>query len=271
MKGASVKIKLTAWITLLMAALFCLLLVFTLTISSSVAYRTSMDTLIDTVRSNLSYVSLQQDGRLQLSDEFSFYRSGVSTLIYSQNKSLLAGQLPVSFTVDEPFQNGLTRIVDTGFSSYLVSDLWLAQGWGSGIWIRGLMEAPAHREITQNLLRIAVIALPAFLCLTALGGWLIVKRSFSPLRALPKQPPPSTRPATCRAALRFPKARTNFPALPAPSTACSSVWRPPLRPSGSLLQTPPTSCAPPSPSSKEPANMPKNTTKRRRNALKPSS
>ncbi len=184
MKGVSVKIKLTAWITLLMAALFCLLLVFTLTISSSVAYRTSMDTLIDTVRSNLSYVSLQQDGRLQLSDEFSFYRSGVSTLIYSQNKSLLAGQLPVSFTVDEPFQNGLTRIVDTGFSSYLVSDLWLAQGWGSGIWIRGLMEAPAHREITQNLLRIAVIALPAFLCLTALGGWLIVKRSFSPLESI---------------------------------------------------------------------------------------
>ena len=53
MKGASVKLKLTAWITLLMAALFCLLLVFMLTISSSVAYRTSMDTLIETVKSNL--------------------------------------------------------------------------------------------------------------------------------------------------------------------------------------------------------------------------
>ena len=132
MKGASVKIKLTAWITLLMAALFCLLLVFTLTISSSVAYRTSMDTLIDTVRSNLSYVSLQQDGRLQLSDEFSFYRSGVSTLIYSQNKSLLAGQLPVSFTVDEPFQNGLTRYRRHRF--FFLSGLGFVACSGLGKW-----------------------------------------------------------------------------------------------------------------------------------------
>ncbi len=184
MKGASVKLKLTAWITLLMAALFCLLLVFMLTISSSVAYRTSMDTLIETVKSNLSCVSLQQDGRLQLSDQFSFYRSGVSTLVYSQSESLLAGQLPVSFTASEPFQNGLTRTVEAGGSTYLVSDLWLAQGWEGGVWIRGLMETPAHEEIAQNLLRIAIIALPLFLLLTALGGWMIVKRSFSPLESI---------------------------------------------------------------------------------------
>lgn len=130
MKGASVKLKLTAWITLLMAALFCLLLVFMLTISSSVAYRTSMDTLIETVKSNLSCVSLQQDGRLQLSDQFSFYRSGVSTLVYSQSESLLAGQLPVSFTASEPFQNGLTRTVEAGGSTYLVSDLVACAGLG---------------------------------------------------------------------------------------------------------------------------------------------
>ena len=104
MKGASVKLKLTAWITLLMAALFCLLLVFMLPISSSVAYRTSMDTLIETVKSNLSCVSLQQDGRLQLSDQFSFYRSGVSTLVYSQSESLLQGSFPSPSRPASPFK-----------------------------------------------------------------------------------------------------------------------------------------------------------------------
>lgn len=89
-----------------------------------------MDTLIETVKSNLSCVSLQQDGRLQLSDQFSFYRSGVSTLVYSQSESLLAGQLPVSFTASEPFQNGLTRTVEAGGSTYLVSDLVACAGLG---------------------------------------------------------------------------------------------------------------------------------------------
>ena len=49
---------------------------------------------------------------LQIGEKQPAYsHSGVSTLIYSQSETLLAGQVPVTFTAKEPFRNGLTRTV----------------------------------------------------------------------------------------------------------------------------------------------------------------
>ena len=62
-------------------------------------------------RSNLAQVT-RVDGLLQFGDGFAFSQNGVTTLIYSENGTLLAGQVPVNLTgVDEPFENGLTRPV----------------------------------------------------------------------------------------------------------------------------------------------------------------
>ena len=69
------------------------------------------------------------EGKLELGDDFHFYRSGVTMLVYSQNEALLAGQIPVSFTAGEPFQNGVTRIVPSGEERYLVLDIRIPMGW----------------------------------------------------------------------------------------------------------------------------------------------
>lgn len=180
MKKYSVKIKLTAWLTLLMVLLAILLFTFMLVISSTVSSHTAMSQLSQTVRRNLTEVSMEQD-KLNFGDGFSFYRNGVSTLIYSQSEALLAGQLPVSFTAEEAFQNGLTRTVSTGDGQYLVLDLWLPMGWENGVWVRGLMETPDNRLIARNLLLVSFAVLPAFVILAALGSCLIVKRAFAPL------------------------------------------------------------------------------------------
>lgn len=180
MKHSSVKVRISVWLTLLMALLAALLLTFMLTISSSVASQTAMSQLSQIVRSNLGQISMEQ-GKLALGEEFSFYQSGVSTLIYSQSEALLAGQVPVSFLAEEPFQSGLTRTVSTGTEQYLVLDFWLPTDWETGIWVRGLMEAPENQLLTHNLLTVALVALPAFLILAALGSYWIAKRAFRPL------------------------------------------------------------------------------------------
>lgn len=180
MKHSSVKVRISVWLTLLMALLAALLLAFMLTISSSVASQTAMSQLSQIVRSNLGQISMEQ-GKLTFGEEFSFYQSGVSTLIYSQSEALLAGQVPVSFLAEEPFQSGLTRTVSTGTEQYLVLDVWLPMDWENGIWVRGLMEAPENQLLTHNLLTVALVALPAFLILAALGSYWIAKRAFRPL------------------------------------------------------------------------------------------
>ena len=180
MRNFSVKVRLTVWLTLLMALLAGLLLVFMLSISSAVASQTAMSQLSQTVQSNVGQVKLTE-GKLELGDDFHFYRSGVTMLVYSQNEALLAGQIPVSFTAGEPFQNGVTRIVPSGEERYLVLDIRIPMGWEECIWLRGIMEAPENGALTRNLLTVALAALPIFIFLVAAGCYWISKRAFRPL------------------------------------------------------------------------------------------
>ncbi len=180
MKNRSVKIQITFLLTLLMATLAILLLSFMVFISNSVATQTIKQQLTDTVRSNLSYVEVT-DHKPNIQDKFSFYHNGISTLLYSPNEALLAGQIPVSFQAEVPFENATIRTIDTADSKYLVLDLWLASDWNNGIWLRGLVEAPDNETLTHNLLLIALIALPLFILLAGLGSYRITRRAFKPL------------------------------------------------------------------------------------------
>ncbi len=183
MKKISVKAKIAAWLTLLTALLAALLVVFMLLISSQVAVQTASGQLIDTVKDNLDQVHFVQ-GKAQMGSSFHFYRNGVTTLVYSKNKSLLAGQIPVSFAANEPFENGRIRMVDTGEAHYLMLDLWLANGWESGVWVRGLIEAPENRMFVNSLLKVSVVALPVFMALAAAGSSWITHRAFRPLDSI---------------------------------------------------------------------------------------
>ncbi|MCC8356266.1 MAG: HAMP domain-containing histidine kinase, partial [Oscillospiraceae bacterium] len=184
MNHVSVKLRITLWLTALMLTLALLLMGFMLFISSTVATQTAMRELSQTVQSNLQQVSYT-DGVLSVDEGFSYYHSGVTTLIYSQSETLLAGQIPVAFTgASEAFQNGVTRTVSVGEQDYLVMDLWLASGWEDGVWIRGVMAAPDTEQTAENLITVALIALPAFLVLAAAGSYIIVRKSFKPLDSI---------------------------------------------------------------------------------------
>ena len=185
MKRMSVKVKITVWYVLLMALMAGLLLAFLLGISGSVSSQTAVNQLDAAVRANLTQVEVADDGSLRLGEGFQFYVNGVYTLVYSQGESLLAGQVPVSFTAQEPFQNGLTRTVDTSAGRYYVLDFWVPSGWEGGVWVRGLLEAPADNpQAINNLLLMAVVTMPLFILLAALGGYLIARRAFRPLEEL---------------------------------------------------------------------------------------
>ena len=184
MKTPSVQARLTLWYTLLMAGMGGLLLGFLVLISGTVSTQTAMDQLEATLRRNLSQITQGADGAPQLGEEFAFYDNGVYTLVYSQGEALLAGQVPVSFTAAEPFQNGQNRPVDVAGARYYVMDFWLPNSWESGLWVRGILEAPENPQLLTNLMFIAMVTLPAFLLLAALGGYGIARRAFRPLKEI---------------------------------------------------------------------------------------
>lgn len=180
MKNISIKVKITMWYLLLMTIMVVMVLAFILAVSSSVMTQTAMSRISSAVRSNLTQVS-SLNGKIALGDDFHFYQNGVYTLIYSKNESLLAGQVPVNFTQNEPFENGLTRTVSTEDDNYYVFDLWLPFDWENGVWVRGLMEVPEDELIIKNLILVVAVAMPAFILIATIGGYWIAKKAFKPL------------------------------------------------------------------------------------------
>ena len=180
MKLHSVKTKICVLLTMLMATLAVLLLMFMLFVTRRVAMETTRQQLVNTLRSNVSYIEVQEQ-KPSMDANFSYYHNGITTLVYSQNQSLLAGQIPVSYQADLPFENGTLRTVQSGNTEYLVLDLWLASDWDHGVWLRGLAEAPDTTALSKNLLIIAFLALPVFIVLASWGSYQIAKRAFRPL------------------------------------------------------------------------------------------
>lgn len=184
MKPSSIKTRITLWITLLVVALFSLMLLFAWAVSSSVVQRTARQQLADTVRANAAFVSLGDDGKLATAQGFAFSRGGVTSLVYSKTEALLAGQLPVGFSASVPFENGALRTVEVAGADWYLLDLWIAHGWEDGVWLRGLMEVPDTAAAARNLLLAAAVALPLFVLAGALGSFWIVRRSLRGLDAV---------------------------------------------------------------------------------------
>lgn len=177
----AVKKRIARWLTLLMGILAVVLLVYMHIVSESVADATLREQLMSVMRENARLVRLP-DGHLTLDDGFRFFHDGVTTLVYGANETLLAGQVPVEFTVNETFLSGTVRTVTTeNGSAYLMLDVWVPYSWDSGVWLRGITEAPDVSRWSFRMLTLMLITLPLFLLLAACGSYAIARRAFRPL------------------------------------------------------------------------------------------
>lgn len=183
MKRFSIKIKITLWYLLLMVIMMVMVLGFIVAISNSVTSQTAINQISAAVHSNLEQLDMT-DGKLQVGEDFRFYQSGIYTVVYSSNETLLAGQLPLDFNEVGEFENGETRIVSVGDDDFYVLDLWRAFGWDNGVWVRGIMEVPEGMTMIENLLMMAGVAMPLFILLSTLGGYWIAKKAFRPLEEI---------------------------------------------------------------------------------------
>ena len=180
MKHLSVKQKLTLWITLLMLLLVSLVLVFMIAVSSSVVTEYTFEQLSTIVRANLTGIS-QENGALSFSEDFSFTRNGVYTLVYSKSGALQAGQPPLSFPEGTGFENGMIRTVSSGEDDFYVLDYWLHFGWEDGVWVRGVISAPDTAAVLDELADIALLLLPVMVIVSGLGAYLLARSTFRPI------------------------------------------------------------------------------------------
>lgn len=176
----SIKTRIIVLLSILISLASVLLILLMTNIINDVTVSSMSKQLISTVKDNVEEIEYV-DGNLSFTDEFDFHSNGVSLLIYSENKTLLAGQLPVGFNHDLPFENGVVKTNITEKNKYLLVDFLNSFNFVHNYWVRGIIELPNSYHTSSNIVRVSLISIPIFLLVISIGTVLILNNSFKPL------------------------------------------------------------------------------------------
>ena len=180
MKRLSIKLRVTLWFTLLMIMLVGIVLAFLLAASSNEAMAASKRQLVELVQENYDEIDCE-GGRIEFDRDFQHFSDGAYLSTYDAKGNLLYGSVPAGFENTDYFQDGQLRMVrgEQGVW-YLYDECHTIEGYGD-IWMRAVLSGENIRSTTRSMLYFALVALPFFVVLASLSGYLLVRRAFRPV------------------------------------------------------------------------------------------
>ena len=178
MKKLSIKLRVTLWYSLLMLLLAGLVLGFMGVVSEHLADNSAKNDLTRVVEENMEEVEYE-DGEIEIDDDFAFFKSGVSSIVYSSRGQLVDGHLPKGFKTDEPLQDNNLHVVSSGGQTFYCYDRLINSQ--EELWIRGIIAVDENAGIIGNILRAAFFLLPFIVLIAALVGYQIARISFRPI------------------------------------------------------------------------------------------
>lgn len=172
------KIKLTIYNTILMSIMVSLVLVFMISISGNVVQIGSENTLKDVVHDNIEEIEYKKNA-FDFS-EVDMFDDGVTTLIYSSDGELLWGTFKTELL--NPLKDGIFTKTTQETSEYLIYDQYVQdKNYPDGLFVRGIISITNETKNINSLLFIALLTLPIFILISALGSYFICKKSLKPL------------------------------------------------------------------------------------------
>ncbi|MDR0898187.1 MAG: HAMP domain-containing histidine kinase [Oscillospiraceae bacterium] len=182
-KRLSITARITLWYAALLLAIVALALGYLLTAGESVVQRDSQEALVNLVHNNADEIGWD-DGEIEIDeDDFDFYQNGVTAVVYDEAGALLSGRLPQGFPGDAAFAPGKLQNVQGRNGAFWVYDE-SVKIRGFTLYVRGVLPADAASAAGAPLLRLALFALPVLVAVAALGGFLITRRAFAPVREM---------------------------------------------------------------------------------------
>lgn len=182
MKKISIKIK----IILLYTILFGLLLGIDLFVLRTIGFKT----VTDQAKTDIVLFTNEVSGQLQIEDDaiyfedddtlFNYYHDGVLFLVYNSNQTLSYGNVPAGFDSSLPIELDTVQSYESGTVHWLVYDTLTNRGYT----LRGMYNISNLDASISSTLLVASILSPIFILLAAVGGYLIIKRSFRPIEKI---------------------------------------------------------------------------------------
>ena len=177
----SIKVRITAWITLMVLLLAAMTLVFVLVVNHNAITDDPAGRLVHVVQGNVKDVEFD-NGKFEW-DDLSMYSGGVYSQFYSADGAFLNGALPETFPAELAFTPNIVRTVSSGGSNYYVYDSYLDMDV-TGLWVRGIISADDQSGVMHTILVLTATLLPVLLAVTIGGGWLIAWSAMRPMEKI---------------------------------------------------------------------------------------
>lgn len=178
MKRLSIKLRVTLWFTLMMVLLVAAVLTFLIAAGEHIELLGARNTLTRTVAESFDELEWD-DGKLDAAD-FDSYSRGVYLAVYSADGNRIYGRLPKGFDDSLALSGAGIRSEAGENGDWLVYDEFGSISKHTRVWVRGAMPATEGGAFA-TMIRLAVVALPAIVLLSALIGYLLVAHAFRPI------------------------------------------------------------------------------------------
>ena len=181
MRRLSIKARVTLWYTGLLLLLLLLGTAYLLAFSGQITegqLRGSLQRAVSEAVKNARF----DHGELE-DEEIDYYLDGVSVFIYDTSGRLLAPRVNRGIQVNAVLEDQQVKTVEGAGGRWMVYDLY-AEEDGTGFWVRGMLSLSGTQEMIRRMLLLAIIGVPGFALIAALGGWRITRRAFLPVAAM---------------------------------------------------------------------------------------
>ena len=182
MKRLSIQWRVTLWFTLLMTLLAAVGLAFLFFVGGQSALAATQNRMAEMAETARSEIGLDSSGFVFNSD-LEYFRDGVYLSVYDAAGLPLYGAVPRLFDNTVVFADSQLRELTDAGGRWYVYDISFAVD-ESQVWVRTVAAVDEVGSTITQLLRLALVVLPFFVVLAAVGGFWLTHRAFLPVRRI---------------------------------------------------------------------------------------
>lgn len=183
MRKLSITTKITIWYTVFLLVITGSLLWTFFYMGNTRAAEITKTTLMNAVvdaREEITHF----DGDFVIDKDLVFYENGVYISIYDDTGDLIEGRRPAELAVLPEFKDEkMERLHDDKGNSWYVYDSTFEVN-GQQIWVRGIGKDFVEEGMLPFMMKLVVMMIPGLVLVAALGGFIITRRAFRPVRAI---------------------------------------------------------------------------------------